>query len=1480
MSFSCANDVGWGPTVRSTTDLSVCFEAALFPTATTATIFLIVLVRLISLRRSPSSSLSRREKLFRDAEASGAKYAVVATKLLVYVAACVLAILRAVASQADSAETPTAFQYIQLAGHVAAIFLAVAEFRASQRRSNMLFVYWLALLILDAAFLRAMVDQSAASSVTRLIIASMIVEGLAALVEQVPMSSSSGVREPHGGPLSQATYAWLFPLVQIGYRRNIEASDLPALETALGTEATYRAFEPFWAAEAARPKPSLRRVLMYGPYRRSMICALVLSLVATVLTYAQPLLLSSLLDFFATHIKDADGAFVADGGPEPKVRGIIIAVVMMGASVAAALLGVTVDQLAAVAGLEARSALSGAVYRKSLVLTPTARAEFDMGEITDRLTDDTEEVQALYSYLITLVNIGLQLVLATALVYLQLSWVSFIGVALILAAGPVQTRLMSKLGTWMRKYKSRKDARMNTTTEMLGAMKVVKFNQMESFFLEKIVGLRASELVPLKTKAKGNFLLSIVSNGMSLVAFLAMLGVYSAIAPSDSPLDANRVFVSLSAFQLLQAPLSQLARQLSFLQNTWSSVDRIGDLLCAAELEERDAHAITQQQEVVVKSDKDDKSFRSQNAVSIEGGDFGYTLEKGVVLHAISLKIKSGTLCAIVGNTGSGKTSLLHALLGEMEVATAKPRINGTVAYVAQAPFVMNGTLRENIIFMSPFKKDWFDEVVAACGLTSDIARFAEGIDHPIDESGSNLSGGQKARLALARAVYACADTYLIDDTLSALDARVGRHVFDKVLGPNGLLARTTRIFVTHAVQHLRVGVDQIVYMQEGRILEQGSIAELQVVKDGKVAAILAGNLVLASSDSTDTLAEGTDDGESEEKPNETAGQTVVSASPPAPLDAAAAAAAAAPVKAPAAVVPTKSGSVSWSVYRRYVASSTMPLLALYAMTVVFGTGVALGSRYWLEYWTNNLSDHSIGFYLGIYAAFVFLTVLSVPVSSFIWMGVCAMRASAELHRAMLRTVLRQPMSYFDANPVGRFITRFTMDLGMTDVTLPPTFMSVITILTGMVANIIPAFVNTPILIIVVVPLAAGFYVVVLYYLDSARSLNRLQAQLREPVCSNLSETLEGVATIRAFRCEQWFMDRNSKLVDAEQSSAYIVMYADRWLSLYSNLLGGAVLFGAAILSVCYVDHLSASAVGLGLSYLISWTAMVTMLVNIMGMMNMAMVAVERICKHIDLPLEAPVTTAAVVPEAWPSVGTIEFKNYSTRYTPDGDLVLRDVNLSIRNGEKIGIAGRTGSGKSTLMLALFRLIEQADASPNSGIFIDGIPISTLGLDRLRSAITAIPQEPVLFSGTVRSNLDASSRFADDAIWAALESTSMKSVVAGLEGGLDAPVTKGGDFLSAGQRQLLCIARAILNRTKIVVVDEATSSVDRETDEAVQVALKTSLKDCTVLTIAHRINTIVSADRILCLDAGRVAEFDTPDALMARGGLFADLAREL
>ncbi|KAJ3139866.1 hypothetical protein HDU90_008764 [Geranomyces variabilis] len=1315
----------------------------------------------------------------RDAEGSGAKYAVVAVKLLVYVAACVLTILRAGASQTDSAQTPTGFQYIQLAGHLVAIFLAIAEFRGAQRRSNTLFVYWIALLILDAAFLRAMVEQGAASSVTHLIIASMIMQGLAALVEQVPMSSLSGVREPHGGPLSQATYAWLFPLVQTGYRRNIGVNDLPPLETALGTEATYRAFEPFWAAEAACPKPSLRRVLINGPYRRSMVCALLLSLLATVLTYAQPLLLSSLLDFFATHIKDADGAFVAAAGPEPKVRGIIIAIVMMGASVAAALLGVTVDQLAAVAGLEARSALSGAVYRKSLVLTPTARAEFDIGQITDRLTDDTEEVQALHSYLITLVNIGLQLVLATALVYLQLSWVSFIGIALIVAAGPVQTRLMSKLGTWMRKYKSRKDARMNTTTEMLGAMKV-------------IVSLRALELVPLKTKAKGNFLLSIVSNGMSLIAFLAMLGVYSAVAPSDSPLDANRVFVSLSAFQLLQTPLSQLARQLSFLQNTWSSVDRIGDLLCAAELEERDSHAVTQQQEVVVKSDKDDKSARSQIAVSIEGGDFGYTVEKGVVLHGISLRIKTGTLCAIVRNTGSGKTSLLHALLGEMEVASAKPRINGSVAYVAQAPFVMNGTLRQNIVFMSPFKKDWFDEVVSACGLTSDIARFAEGIHHPIDESGSNLSGGQKARLALARAVYACADTYLIDDTLSALDARVGRHVFDNVLGPNGLLARTTRIFVTHAVQHLRVGVDQIVYMQEGRILEQGSTMDLQAVKEGKVAAILAGNLVLASSDSTDTLAETTEGGESEEKPKRAAGHTGVSASPPAPLVATAAAAAAAPVKAPAAAVPTKSGSVSWNVYRRYVASSTMPLLALYAMTVVFGTGIALGSRYWLEYWTNNLNDHSIGYYLGIYAAFVFLTVLSVPISSFIWMGVCAMRASAELHRAMLQTVLRQPMSYFDANPVGRFITRFSMDLGMTDVTLPPTFMSAITILTGMVANIIPAFVNTPILILVVVPLSAGFYVVVLYYLDSARSLNCLQAQLREPVCSNLSETLEGVATIRAFRCEQWFMDRNSKLVDAEQSSAYIVMYADRWLSLYSNLLGGAVLFGAAILSVCYVDHLSASAVGLGLSYLINWTAMMTMLVNIMGMINMAMVAVERICKHIDLPREAPVNTAAVVPETWPSAGTIEFKTYSTRYT-----------------------GRTGSGKSTLMLALFRLIEQADTTPNSGIFIDGIPISTLGLNRLRSAITAIPQEPVLFSGTVRSNLDPSSLFADDAIWAALEFTSMKSVIAGLEGGLDAPVTKGGDFLSAGQRQLLCIARAILNRTKIVVVDEATSSVDKE-----------------------------------------------------------------
>ncbi|KAI8999162.1 P-loop containing nucleoside triphosphate hydrolase protein [Gaertneriomyces semiglobifer] len=1445
-------------------DLTPCFEAVFFPSLVGPGFILAALIQCWNLIRSTGERTTAAgiSSKLNDGPAKPLSRLVISLKLTVYAAICCNTAFRVINRDDDSLFIPTGFQILHLCSHTGALALALIEYIKRRQRSNLLTFYWAIYFLLDAVFLRTMNEARAGSTTLTLIVVSMVLAFVALVLEQAPYPESTCERG-RGGPLSKLLYLWFFSVLKVGSRRDIGRHDLPTLETTRSTQLTYEHFQAAWEQEARKkgPKqPSLRRVLLFKLYPATILAALALTVVATVLSYTQPMLLSSLLDYFASLRRNDNGELV--GASEPKSKGFVIAAAILAASVTSSILSATVDQLAAVAGLKARSALSGAVYRKSLALTPTARAEYGVGEITDRLTDDPEEVQALYSYLISLFNIGLQLVLATGLVYMQLSWVAFVGTGLVLLVGPLHKRLSSKLGIWMRKKKAAMDARVKVTSEMLSAMKVIKLNTMERTFKTKLLEMRAKELVPLKTKAKANILLSVLSNGTSLVAYLVMLGLYSVTRNDEYPLDAKRVFVSLSAFQLLQAPLSQLARQLSFLANAYSSVDRIGEYLSAS------VFSPSGKSDRAAEPDCEATCVDSAIAIEISRSDFGYTNEANIVLCDVELDVQKGTMTVVLGPTGSGKSSLLYAILGEMETCTGTVSVHGSIAYVAQKPWVINATVRENVVFMSEYDDGWYQTVIKACGLASDIANFQEGDAYCVDEEGANLSGGQKQRLALARAVYSRSDIYLIDDTLSALDSRVAKHVFQQVLGPKGLLRDRTRVFVTHASQYVQ-HADQILYVNDGRIAEQGSMKEV-VQNSGSYLATLLNDIRATDGLDDEHDASAIKSEEVEAKGAENSEQASPgNTSTPCPPQ---------PVKQKAAPVP-------WAIYRRYIASSTLPLLMLYVFSVLAGTGVSLGSRYWLHFWTSNVNSYSIGFFLGIYAAFVLITVMAVPISGYVWMGICALRASYELHASMLATVLRQPLNYFEGTPVGRVMARFTMDLGMIDVSLPPAFMSAVSIIAGIVANLLPAFVNTPILIAIVVPLGVSSYMLVQYFLDTALSLNRLQANLREPLCSNLSETIDGLATIRAFKCESFFMNRNSSLVDNEQSASYLAMFADRWLSLYSNLLGGIVLFGAAALSVQYADRLDAPAVGLGLSYLISWTAMVTMLVNLMGMMNMAMVGVERVCNHIDMPQEAPEHCNGTVPENWPSVGEIEFKEYSARYNEGAELALKNITLKIRGGEKIGIVGRTGAGKSSMVSALFRIIEQAESSDHQpswaldrGIFIDGVAISTVGLADLRSRITAIPQEPVLFSGTVRTNLDPEGLFNDDTIWAALDAASVRSAVASLDGGLDAKIVNGSEFLSTGQRQLVCIARAILHRSKIVVMDEATSSIDQETDDAVQRALESAFKGCTVIIIAHRLRTVMNADRILVLDAGQVVEFDTPAALIALDGRFADMLK--
>jgi len=464
-------------------------------------------------------------------------------------------------------------------------------------------------------------------------------------------------------------------------------------------------------------------------------------------------------------------------------------------------------------------------------------------------------------------------------------------------------------------------------------------------------------------------------------------------------------------------------------------------------------------------------------------------------------------------------------------------------------------------------------------------------------------------------------------------------------------------------------------------------------------------------------------------------------------------------------------------------------------------------------------------------------------------------------------------MSFFDTTPVGRILNRFSKDQYVIDQTLPRTVTMFTVIAFASVLILVVIGSVTPFFLTAVIPLAWIYLQVQMYYIRTSREVQRLDGVSRSPIYSHFDETLSGVSSIRAFSRDEEFIKQNEDKLDLNQRAYWCTQVANRWLGLRLELLGTAVVGLAALFCVVERENIDPGAAGLSLTYALQTTALLTWLVRMYTEVESQMVAVERLDQFARIPREAlPVIPGSRPPADWPSQGQIEFRNYQLRYREGLDLALRGISLTIRPKEKIGIVGRTGAGKSTLMLALFRLVEAAGGS----ILIDGIDISTIGLEDLRSKISIIPQDPTLFNGSFRTNLDPSGTASTEEILSVLESVHLRDLVE-KSGGVDSKITEGGANISVGQRQLMCLARALLRRSRIIVMDEATASVDFETDTLIQETIRTEFADCTVLIIAHRINTILNCDRVVVLDQGLVAEFDDPRVLREKpGGVFAGM----
>uniref|UniRef100_A0A672QTA2 Multidrug resistance-associated protein 1 n=1 Tax=Sinocyclocheilus grahami TaxID=75366 RepID=A0A672QTA2_SINGR len=1323
---------------------------------------------------------------------------------------------------------------------------------------------------------------------------------LACLSDQPPLFSQA-VKDSNPCPesgasfLSRITFWWITGLMVTGYKRPLEEKDLWSLNTEDKSQRVVPQLVRRWDQECNKVKRPVDKTL-YSPKRAakgekkdgqpieeseillaktlqktgepSLFCALCRTFGPYFLVSSLYKIIHDILMFVGPEILRLLIQFVNDSSA-PTWHGYFYTTLLFVCTCVQTLILQKYFHVCFVTGMRLRTAIVGAVYRKALVITNAARRTSTVGEIVNLMSVDAQRFMDLITYINMIWSAPLQVILALYFLWQNLGPSVLAGVAVMVLMVPVNAVIAMKTKTYQVAQMKSKDNRIKLMNEVLNGIKVLKLYAWELAFKDKVSAIRESELRVLKKTA---YLGAVSTFTWVCAPFLVALSTFAVYVLMDEHniLDAQKAFVSLALFNILRFPLNMLPMVISSMVQASVSMKRLRVFLSHEEL------------------DEDNVERPAITACEIVDGAFSWSKDDSPTLKRINVRIPEGALVAVVGHVGSGKSSLLSALLGEMQKQEGSVSIKGSVAYVPQQAWIQNTTLKDNILFGRDAKDSWYQKVVEACALLPDLEILPGGDLTEIGEKGVNLSGGQKQRVSVARAIYCNCAVYLLDDPLSAVDAHVGKHIFEKVIGPQGLLQGRTRVLVTHGLSFLPQA-DLILVMVDGEITEMGSYTELlgrqgafaeflrtytnteQEESVGGEAGLLISELLSSCSISVSCRqsqislnAAGTSKTPEKTEPNDVAAAKKAKSTEAARLTEADKA---------------NTGRVKLSVFWEYMKAIGLPL-SIFSIFLFFCHHLSsLGSNYWLSLWTddpviNNTQPNS-EMRLGVYGALGLTQGIAVFCYS-VAVSVGGILASRYLHQTMLYNVLRSPMSFFERTPSGNLVNRFAKETDTIDSVIP----SIIKMFMGSMFNVLGScaviLIATPLVAIIIPPLGLLYFFVQRFYVASSRQLKRLESVSRSPVYTHFNETLLGTSVIRAFGEQQRFIRESDGRVDLNQKAYFPSIVANRWLAVRLEFVGNCIVAFAALFAVMARDSLSPGIMGLSISYALQVTTSLNWLVRMSSEVETNIVAVERVKEYGDTEKEAEWRLEhSTLPAGWPTTGHIEIRNFGLRYREDLELAISDISVNIEGGEKVGIVGRTGAGKSSLTLGLFRIIEAAQGE----ICVDGVNIAELGLHELRSRITIIPQDPVLFSGSLRMNLDPFDGYTDEEVWRALELAHLKNFVSGLPDKLNHECSEGGENLSLGQRQLVCLARALLRKTKILVLDEATAAVDLETDNLIQSTIRTQFEDCTVLTIAHRLNTIMDYTRVLVLDKGQMAEFDSPSNLTAKKGIFYKMAKD-
>ncbi|KAL1953834.1 hypothetical protein VTO42DRAFT_2129 [Malbranchea cinnamomea] len=1379
----------------------------------------------------------------------------------------------------------------------------------SRQPNGVVLFYWLLLIIVSAIKLRSLVSRHLHQHRLPYFVTFNVGLGLAILefvLEYfVPKKQSAydalGAEDEcpyeYADVFSVLTFSWMTPLMKFGYKNFLTQDDLWNLRQRDSTRTTGSQLDEAWARELEKKRPSLWRALFRafgGPYFRGAL----IKCCSDILNFVQPQLLRLLITFIDSYRGD---------NPQPAARGVAIALGMFVVSVSQTVCLHQYFQRAFETGMRVKSALTAMIYSKSLKLSNEGRASKTTGDIVNHMAVDQQRLSDLAQFGMQLWSAPFQIFLCMASLYQLLGWSMLAGIGAMVLMIPLNGMIARMMKNLQIKQMKNKDQRTKLMTEILNNMKSIKLYAWNTAFMSKLNHVRNDK--ELNTLRKIGATQAIANFTWSSTPFLVSCSTFAVfVLTNDKPLTTEIVFPALTLFNLLTFPLSILPMVITSIIEASVAVNRLTAYFSADEV----------QQDAVIRQDA--VSHAGDESVRIRDATFTWNkYEDRNVLENINFSARKGELSCIVGRVGSGKSSLLQALLGDLWKVNGEVTVRGHVAYVAQQAWVMNASVRDNIVFGHRWDPHFYNLTVEACALLDDFKTLPDGDLTEVGERGISLSGGQKARLTLARAVYARADVYLLDDVLSAVDQHVGRHIINRVLGRNGILCGKTRILATNSIPVLKEA-DFIGLLRNGTIIEKGTYEQLIAMK-GEVANLIRS---VASDGETDSADSGKEDDslkspqsstmidhEDEESDFSELEEAQERLAPLAPIRSAGStarkdsfhtlrrASTASPqnvrgkildeegdgaLKSKQTKEVAEQGKVKWSVYGEYAKTSNLYAVAIYAIALLAAHTTQVLGNFWLKRWSevNEIEGRnpSVGKYIGIYFAFgIGSSVLVILQTLILWIF-CSIEASRKLHERMAFAIFRSPMSFFETTPSGRILNRFSSDIYRVDEVLARTFNMLFVNTARCVFTLIVIAISTPLFLIFVVPLALVYFSYQKYYLRTSRELKRLDSVSKSPIFAHFQETLGGISTIRAYRQQKRFALENEWRMDGNLRAYFPSISANRWLAVRLEFLGSVIILAAAILSILSVvtgSGLSAGMVGLAMSYALQITQSLNWIVRQTVEVETNIVSVERVLEYANLPSEAPDVIFKNRPNlSWPSQGAVKFTNYSTRYRPGLDLVLKDINLDIKPREKIGVVGRTGAGKSSLTLALFRIIEAAGGQ----ISIDGLDISKIGLLDLRGRLAIIPQDAALFEGTIRDNLDPRHVHDDTELWSVLGHARLKDFVARLPGQLDAQVHEGGSNLSQGQRQLVSLARALLTPSNILVLDEATAAVDVETDALLQQMLRSSIfQHRTIITIAHRINTILDSDRIVVLDRGRVVEFDTPAELIRREGHFYSLVKE-